>query len=75
MEAPEYHAPPIDPEFAAVKAQAQNDRITAIQTELGHDSASLLARFGRQQAVASATGAAPAAMPLYGMAALASGPR
>lgn len=67
---PQFQQSSIDPQFGMVKAQAENDRITAIQTELSHDSAGLLARYGRQQAVASTTGAAPSAMPLMSMAAI-----
>lgn len=70
MDTPQYKQPPLDPQFAAVQARSEADRITAIQAELSHDTSSLLARYGRQQAVAGATGTAPAAMPLFGMAAL-----
>lgn len=67
MDAPKYQQSPIDPAFAGVQAQAQNDRIAAIQTEVGHDTASLLMRYGRQQAVATATGTPSSATPLIGM--------
>lgn len=72
MEAPQYQAPPIDPQFATVKARAEQDKITAIQASIGQDSASLLARYGKMQAVSAAggVGAAASAMPLYSMSAL-----
>lgn len=67
MDAPKYSQPPIDPAFSGVQGQAQNDRIAAMQTEVGQDMASILMRYGRQQAVANATGVPSSAMPLIGM--------
>lgn len=75
MEAPRYEQPSLDPQFAAVKAQAEQDKITAIQTSIGQDTASLLARYGKMQAISGSGGAAPSAMPLVSMAALGAGGR
>lgn len=71
MDSPQYQQPALDPDFEAVKARAEQDKITAIQASLSQDTASLLARYGKMQAISASTAGSPSgAMPLMGMAAL-----
>lgn len=65
---PQYQQPADDPQYLALKAQADQDNINAAQSRVQIDSASLMQRYGARlsaanasAAVASPTMAAPAA--------------
>lgn len=75
---PEPEAPPplpVDPNLAQEQADAKASQTRALQTELQSDSASIMARYGTNLALAGSSGypvaapaaaAAPAALPVFG---------
>jgi hypothetical protein len=65
---PQYQPPADDPEYLALKQQAEQDKTAALQQRAGMDSAALMARYGSRLTAAQAAGsspsmAAPLAMP------------
>jgi hypothetical protein len=56
---PTYTPPPVDPNVAAVDAQAQAASVASLQTQAQMDSASLLARYGQQLSMANAATGSP----------------
>jgi len=71
---PQYQPPADDPEYLALKQQAEQDKTAALQVRAGMDSAALMARYGSRLAVRAGGGlvahgaapgsaAAPFAMP------------
>ncbi|MCC7047196.1 MAG: hypothetical protein IT562_10825 [Alphaproteobacteria bacterium] len=62
---PTYNQPPLDPEFLATKARADQDRTAAIQGNLSDYQARLLQRFGASTAFSgTGTGSPLIATPL-----------
>lgn len=57
---PQYQPPPEDPQYLALKQQADQDQINATQNQVRIDSASLLARYGALVTMANAGGASAA---------------
>lgn len=63
MGAPKYEQPPLDPAFAGLVQQTQQQNVEAIQTGLQHDTASLLARYGARLAMAG-NASGPSSVPM-----------
>lgn len=57
---PQYQQPPDDPQYLALKAQADQDNINATENRVQIDSASLLARYGSRLTLAASGGASAA---------------
>lgn len=61
MDAPQYKQPALDPAYATLMQQSQQQDIAAIKTGVQMDTASLLARYGTRLAIAGMNGTGGAA--------------
>lgn len=61
MDAPQYNKPELDPSFAMLLQQNQQQDIEAVRTTVQGDTASLLARYGANLAMAGTGGGSAAA--------------
>lgn len=62
MAPPRYEQPPLDPDYAALKQQAEADKTKAIQGNVSDLSAKLLQRFGASVALSGSGTASPLAV-------------
>lgn len=68
MSPPQYQQSPLDPALAQLMQSSQDQDIAAMQEKLRGDNASILARYGQRQALATGTASpiSPAVTPSMG---------